>query len=179
MPVFVPIVAAGAALAVLARSGNAQASEPVHHEGPEDEANGADWMPGQKEQAVPDQLTTNFKLSEFRCHDGTDVPDELRDNVQELAENLQVLRDHVGVSVSIVSGYRTPAYNAKVEGATGSQHMKARAADITIAGMEPPQVCKLVKQLIDEGQMKQGGVGLYKGWVHYDTRGTAARWGGA
>jgi hypothetical protein len=41
------------------------------------------------------KLTENFSLSEFRCKDGTDVPDEYMDNVRELAENLQALREHV------------------------------------------------------------------------------------
>ena len=27
-----------------------------------------------------------------------------------------------------------------------------------------------------EGKMKEGGLGLYDTWVHYDTRGTAVFW---
>ena len=38
------------------------------------------------------KLSDNFSLSEFRCNDGTDVPDEYMDNVRKLAENLQILR---------------------------------------------------------------------------------------
>ena len=39
----------------------------------------------------------------------------------------------------------------------------------------------LVEKLIKESKMKQGGLGLYpreNGWIHYDTRGTKARWNG-
>jgi uncharacterized protein YcbK (DUF882 family) len=57
--------------------------------------------------------------------------------------------------------------------------MKAKAADIQVAGLTPKEVCARVKSLIDSGAMKQGGVGLYDGWVHYDVRGFKARWGGA
>ena len=124
-------------------------------------------------------LTHSFSLSEFACHDGTPVPAELLPNVQQLANNLEVLRDRVGVPIHIVSGYRTPAHNALVDGAGHSQHMLAKAADIQVQGMAPKQVCALVKQLIADGQMAQGGVGLYDNWVHYDVRGTPARWGGA
>lgn len=125
------------------------------------------------------QLTPNFKLEEFRCKDGTDVPAELMANVQELAANLQVLRESLGKSITIMSGYRTPAYNAKCGGEPKSQHMEAKAADIIVSGMAPKDVCAAVKQLISDGKMKQGGVGLYDGWVHYDVRGFKARWGGA
>ena len=78
-----------------------------------------------------------------------------------------------------MSGYRTPEYNLKCGGELKSQHMEAKAADIQVAGMTPVQVCNAIKLLISTGKMKQGGVGLYDGWVHYDVRGSKARWGGA
>jgi uncharacterized protein YcbK (DUF882 family) len=125
------------------------------------------------------QLTANFKLDEFKCKDGCGVPDPLLANVQDLANNLQVLRDHIGKPISIMSGYRTPEYNLKCGGELKSQHMEAKAADIQVGGMKPVEVCATIKQLIADGKMKQGGVGLYDGWVHYDVRGFKARWGGA
>ena len=82
------------------------------------------------------KLENNFSLSEFRCRDGSDVPEELMDNVRLLAENLQVLRDYIGRPVKIISGYRSPDYNKKIGGAKRSQHMLAKAADIKIEGME-------------------------------------------
>ena len=62
------------------------------------------------------KLTKNFSLWEFRCRDGTDVPDEYMDNVRELAENLQVLRDKIGKPITVISGYRSPEYNKKIGG---------------------------------------------------------------
>lgn len=125
------------------------------------------------------QLTQNFKLEEFACKDGTPVPAEYLANVQELAANLQVLRDNIGKPITIMSGFRTVAYNTKCGGEPKSQHLEAKAADIQVAGMTPKEVCNAVKLLIGAGKIKQGGVGLYDGWVHYDVRGTRARWGGA
>lgn len=125
------------------------------------------------------QLTANFTLEEFRCHDGTDVPADLLPHVQDLATNLQVLREAIGKPIKIMSGYRTPAYNTKCGGEPKSQHMEAKAADIQVAGVSPKEVCAKIKALIESGAMKQGGVGLYDGWVHYDVRGSKARWGGA
>lgn len=125
------------------------------------------------------QLTKNFKLEEFACHDGSTVPPEYMANVQELANNLQVLRDELGVPVVVISGYRTPIYNAEHGGAVHSQHMLAKAGDVQVKGLTPRKLCDKIKALIAAGKMKQGGVGLYPSFVHYDVRGTAARWGGA
>ena len=52
------------------------------------------------------------------------------------------------------------------------------AADIKIEGHTPKQVNDIIEHLILTGRMKQGGLGIYKSWVHYDTRGTKARWNG-
>lgn len=123
------------------------------------------------------KLTKNFSSEEFDCTDGTKVPDSLMPNLIELAENLQVLRDHLKEPLLITgSGYRTPGHNKKVGGAKNSQHLKAKAADINAKSKTPYQLAKTIEQLISEGKMKEGGIGTYKGFVHYDTRGTKARW---
>jgi uncharacterized protein YcbK (DUF882 family) len=122
------------------------------------------------------QLTKNFQLSEFSCHDGTPVPSGLIGNVQLLANNLQVLRDDIGRGVTILSGYRTPSWNKKVGGKPQSFHMKAMAGDLTVKGMTPRQLHARIEKLIAAGKMKAGGLGLYPGFVHYDVRGRNARW---
>ena len=124
------------------------------------------------------KLTENFSLSEFRCKDGTDVPDELLVNVAFLAENLQVLRDHIGKPIHIISGYRSPEYNKRCGGVKKSQHLLAKAGDLVIRGMDTREVRSIILQLIKEGKMYKGGVGLYKSFVHYDVRGRNARWYG-
>lgn len=123
------------------------------------------------------QLEQNFKLSEFRCKDGTDVPEELMDNVKQLAKNLQVLREHLGTSITVISGYRTPEYNKKIGGAKRSQHMLAKAADIIVPGLTSLEVRDTILKLIKEGKMDKGGVGIYPTFTHYDVRGRNARWG--
>jgi uncharacterized protein YcbK (DUF882 family) len=125
-----------------------------------------------------DQLSKNFKKSEFKCNDGSEVPDDLMDNVRELVENLQIIRDTIGKPIRIISGYRSPKYNRRIGGARKSQHMKAKAADMVIRGMKPVEVHRIVTGLIKEGKIKKGGVGLYKYFVHYDVRGFNARWKG-
>ena len=123
------------------------------------------------------RLEKNFILSEFKCKDGSDVPDSMLDNVKLLAKNLQVLRDEIGKPIRVISGYRSPKYNRKIGGARKSQHMTAKAADIKIKGMTPAEVKSTIVRLIKEGKMMSGGIGLYRTFTHYDVRGFNARWG--
>lgn len=123
-------------------------------------------------------LTKNFSLRPFTCRNGVWVPSEYMDNVQELARNLQVLRDFLDIPIYVNSGYRTPQYNRSVGGSENSQHLYAKAADIRVTtGMPTECIYDIIEGLIRIGQMKQGGVGLYNTFVHYDIRGTKARWG--
>lgn len=121
------------------------------------------------------QLTENFSLAEFACKDGTPVPEELIPNTQELANNLQVLRDHLGEPIHINSGYRTPTYNKKIGGKPASMHLQAGAGDLTVKSLTPKQLKATIEKLIKEGKMKNGGIGLYPGFVHYDI-GKVRRW---
>ena len=122
------------------------------------------------------KITANFKLEEFNSKCGRPIPNNVLPNIIELAKNLQVLRNAVNKSISITSGYRSPEHNAKVKGAKDSQHVKGTAADIKVAGMTPKEVALVIEGLIEKGKIKQGGIGIYPSWVHYDIRGTKARW---
>jgi len=123
-------------------------------------------------------LTANFSVSEWKCHDGTMPPPECMDNVLKCARNLQVLRDHLGKPITIISGYRTKAYNDKIGGADKSLHMTGHAADIRVAGMTPKEVLGAVLHLIETDKMHNGGVGVYDSFVHVDVRSGPARWQG-
>lgn len=122
------------------------------------------------------KLTKNFDSKEFACHDGSETPCDVLVNLKELAMNLQVLRDHFGKAIHVNSGYRSPSYNKAVGGAKHSQHLLGKAGDITIAGESPVVIHGAIEQLIKEGKMKNGGLGLYNSFVHYDVRDTPARW---
>lgn len=123
------------------------------------------------------QITPHFRSKEFNCKDGTHVPNQYMPNVKALAQQLEVLRAALGNKpIIITSGYRTPAHNKKVGGADNSQHLTASAADIVVKGVPPEQIAATLQQLITAGKIKEGGVGLYDNFVHYDIRGTAARW---
>jgi hypothetical protein len=123
--------------------------------------------------------TRNFKSDAFDCHDGSKVPVSFYGNLQFLMSQLEVLQARLKTSIHINSGYRTAAYNSRLNGsAKNSQHLVAKAADITAIGYSPSTLHRKIEELISKGELYNGGLGLYSGFVHYDVRATPARWNG-
>lgn len=118
------------------------------------------------------KLSTNFKVSEFACHDGSDAILV----APRLVMVLQSIRSHFGAAVTINSAYRTPDYNAKQGGAAHSQHCYGTAADITVKGKTPAQVAAYAREIMPDW----GGVGIYtkQGFTHIDVREEKADWKG-
>ena len=127
-----------------------------------------------KAQKTNVQVTKNFSLSELEFRNT--IPPAMIADATTLLKQLQVLRDHLGASITIISGYRAPDYNASINGASNSQHMYARAADIKVAGKTSTEVHAAILKLIKEGKMLEGGLGVYDDFCHYDVRGSKARW---
>jgi len=116
------------------------------------------------------QVSTNFKVREFACQDGSDVIFI----APELVEILQKIRSHFGKPVIINSAYRTPSHNKKVGGAAQSQHLYGTAADIVVSGISPKEVVKFAETLL----VNTGGIGAYATFTHIDVRETKSRWNG-
>lgn len=112
-------------------------------------------------------LSAHFSTHEFVCRDGTYHAID-----PALIAMLEEIRAHFRAPISITSGYRSPAWNAAVGGARRSYHVTGQAADFTVQGVRPADVyawCDL--------RFPTAGVGLYRSWVHIDSRGRRARWG--
>ena len=122
------------------------------------------------------QITTNFSKEEFNSKDGATMPDDVFCNVVKLANQLQILRNHLGKPIIINSGYRSPQHNKKVGGSPNSQHLLGKACDIRTGRYSPLEIYNTIEKLILDGGMMQGGLGLYDTFVHYDIRKTKARW---
>ena len=126
------------------------------------------------------QLTKNFNLSEFLYSKWFDKrtqalvikmyneTNSIQHNIQKLANQLQTLRNELGVPVIINIAYR-PVFYEVSKGRDGtSQHTKGKAADITAQGLKPKYVAAKIEQLISSGDMLQGGLGVYSTFCHYD-----------
>lgn len=121
------------------------------------------------------KLGKHFDSAEFRCRDGSD---HAIDPV--LIAMLDDIRERFG-PVQIVSGYRSPAWNKRVGGATRSYHLRGMAADIKVSRIDehgtrievgPDEVFRYI-----DAKWPHCGLGLYKSWVHVDCRPYRARWG--
>jgi uncharacterized protein YcbK (DUF882 family) len=121
-------------------------------------------------------MTRNFTLEDDLNRPGFELSDEVKPNLFELATNLEVLRAHFNQPIIVNSAYRSPKHNALVGGSKNSQHLLGKAADIAIVGIHSSEVADAIEFLIEMGLMKEGGVGRYNTFTHYDIRGTKARW---
>lgn len=115
------------------------------------------------------KLSENFSRSEFacKCGCGQDTVDVV------LIEILELVRDHFNQPITINSGNRCTVYNESVGGAKNSQHLKGRAADITVKGHAPSEVHAWLDA------WHKGGLGKYDTFTHVDSRKptkTGTRW---
>jgi uncharacterized protein YcbK (DUF882 family) len=120
-------------------------------------------------------LSEHFSIDELNKHK-FDMPEEVLDNLKMLAVQLEIIRAHFNAPVIINSGYRNLEYNRNIGSKDTSQHVKGTAADIVIKDVSPDEVADAIEFLISTGMLKEGGVGRYNTFTHYDIRGTRARW---
>jgi len=115
-------------------------------------------------------ISPDFQRHEFacRCGCGFDTVDA------RTLEIVQAVRDHFGVPVTINSGCRCPAHNREIGGATHSQHLVGRAADIVVDGIAPDTVHAWI-----DAHFPEASLGRYATFTHVDSRTDGpARWNG-
>lgn len=123
------------------------------------------------------ELSRNFALYEFTrsqwaSRNGVynDPSDDAVANLRSLCIHvLQPVRDRFGV-VNINSGFRSPAVNAGIGGAPGSQHTLGEAADIEVFGVSNLHLARWMKDNVPFDQIileyHEPDVGPNTGWVH-------------
>lgn len=120
-------------------------------------------------------LSKNFTLSELTKSneaarwviDNTPTG-EVVENLKALAENiLQPVRDHFGV-VTVSSGYRNKAVNAKAGGSATSDHIKGFAADFEVYGVQNKVLAEWIRDNLKFTQLilEFPGQNPNDGWVH-------------
>lgn len=105
----------------------------------------------------------------------TEPPEILWNNIWETIKIADKARTTHGKPIKINSAYRSPKYNKAISGASKSFHTKFNALDLRTSA--PKQLHKILLDLRNKGLFK-GGLGLYKTFVHVDTRGYNADWRG-
>ena len=118
------------------------------------------------------QLTKNFSLNEFlKSNTATRMgigeqfapPQFVLDNIDNLAQQLQVARDYFGEPMVFSSGYRCKRLNTAVGGVANSAHTTGSAVDIEFHS--EAQAKKLIEALIKAGFKR---IGLGWSFIHVD-----------
>ena len=125
---------------------------------------------GQKEETMMGDLSEHFSRKEFECRHCHQFIKSCG-----LLRGLEKLRDLAQVPIFVLSGYRCAAHNRAVGGASNSQHIRGKAADIQISGLSVREMYDLAVQVPD---FVRGGIGVYpeEGFIHVDARPLPARW---
>ena len=126
---------------------------------------------------APDEFTSYGEREKRGVKNGLPGVD-LWENIREPAWVLDALRECLGASITIVSCYRSPEYNAKCQGASDkSFHLRNNAIDFKVKGVSPEDAAARLKKF-RAAKMFTGGIGVYKTFVHLDAglRGKNANW---
>ena len=78
-----------------------------------------------------------------------------------------------GYKLKLISGFRSPEYNARVGGAKNSAHTRRNAVDITVSDKSYDERVRLIQIAINKGIT---GIGVYNTSLHFDIEGKRA-WG--
>jgi hypothetical protein len=84
--------------------------------------------------AATDKLTPNFTAGELGVHHADATVDVVA-NARKTATWLQAARGVIGVPLIVTSGFRPPAVNTAVGGASDSDHLTGLAADFEAQGL--------------------------------------------
>ena len=122
-------------------------------------------------------MTPHFSLAEFTASDtaarlGIDnsLPNELREAAHRTLEMMERIRSHLGVPITITSGYRCEALNRAIGSKPGSDHTLAFAVDFKASRAgTPAKIAKSLESVI--GVLGIGQLILEFGtWVHVSTK---------
>lgn len=118
---------------------------------------------------MSDKLSEHFSRSEFECPCGCGF-DTVDVELLDLCEHVRILNGNIPLHVN--SGCRCPKHNHEVGGTKHSQHKLGRAADLRVNN--PKEIYDQLCQIY-EGRF---GFGIYKNFIHVDSRSHASRWDG-
>ncbi len=114
------------------------------------------------------RIAAHFKIGEFACPKTTDDI-LLSSDLVKVLEDIRALCGDKPMNIN--SGYRDLRHNTNVGGSPTSRHMKGKAADIRIEGVDTLTVCRAAEKALAARGIP-GGLGRYIGqnFVHVDVR---------
>ncbi len=115
-------------------------------------------------------------------------PETLWPNIVQTLLIADELRERAGHALTVLSSYRSPAYNRAVGGEPNSFHMRFMALDLTCGALAARELHKIaagirgkhVFRIGNETFKWNGGLGLYvsSNFIHIDCRAGKADWQG-
>ena len=145
-------------------------------------------------------VSPHFKVAEFLCHEPKTYPRLFYVHPNLLRKLELLILESKIEDLSIMSGYRTPLYNASIGNGRFSMHVYGRAADVYVdanrdgvmddingdgeIGVGDAQYLAKLFEGVEKSSGLIGGIGVYD-WnrdstrtpfVHVDVRGFKARW---
>lgn len=123
-------------------------------------------------------MSKHFDLSEFDSPDGVLYPRGwIAPRLIPLVKDLETIRESMGAyPYKTTSGYRSYEHNKDVGGNPDSLHLRGLAHDGYIVGKTKEELYDRICYLIEHNIIRDGGVGLYDGHVHYDHGPAGRRW---
>tara|TARA_R110000868_G_scaffold66014_6_gene197017 strand:- start:11695 stop:12087 length:393 start_codon:yes stop_codon:yes gene_type:complete len=97
-----------------------------------------------------------------------DLSPELQANLDRLVTALNVVRAAYGKSMTVSSGYRSPANNAAAGGSKKSHHMSCMACDFRDSDGALDTWCLANQDLLEANGLWQENPGDTAGWCHLD-----------
>ena len=88
------------------------------------------------------KLNEHFDSEEFRCHDGSPLPDDFGETIRDTVDFLERLRgfmnfhlfkekgEWLDIGITVLSGHRSLPYNRRIGSADTSMHVAGKAADV-------------------------------------------------
>ncbi len=126
----------------------------------------------------PAEVLMMGKAHETPGHPGyrlnTLPPWDMRFAIAAQARMVSALRSYFAAPLTVLSWYRSPAYNRAIKGSPNSYHLSGIATDLT--GAELDVLCLVAKKMQKAGLI--GGLGIYgnRGFIHIDA-GPSRVWG--
>jgi hypothetical protein len=119
-------------------------------------------------------LTKNFTLEEMYNSttairlgiDNTPSDIVIKNLLQLCKKVLQPLREYIGESIKVSSGYRSPDLNKKIGGSKSSQHLLGQAADISCGERTAELYYYIKNNLIFDQIIWEFGNDDNPDWVH-------------